>query len=179
MSTPACRRPRNPSPRRRNQGPGTGPATLSGADRAELGAPGSLAPVRADVDQGGRHAVQPPEARRASDAQTFSSVPGGPRQGRTITLMEVRLSRVKHRMPARWRASLSAGGAAGLAGARRAVRLLYAGARVATVSAGPVFVVRARLSKIERGAGWGCSCLDRGCSRAGPGACRLFSRRGA
>ena len=37
---------------------------------------------------------------------------------------------------------------------------------LATVSARPVFVVRARLSKIERGPCGACSCLDRGCSRA-------------
>jgi hypothetical protein len=65
------------------------------------------------------------------------------------------------------RASLSVegGGEPGreTAGARRAVRLLYA----VRLAAGPVFVVRAVLSKIERGPpGGGCSQLDRRCSRA-------------
>ena len=69
-------------------------------------------------------------------------------------------------MPARWRASLSAGGAAGLAGARRAVRLLYAGARVGYVSAGPGFVVRARCLRSSVAAVAAAHSLDRGCSRA-------------
>ena len=52
---------------------------------------------------------------------------------------------------------------------------------LATVSAGPVFVVRARLSKIERGPRGGLLMLrSRMLSRVvASGSCRLFSRRGA
>jgi hypothetical protein len=82
--------------------------------------------------------------------------------------MEDWLSRVKHRMPA-----AGAGIVVGWRGGRfwlvRDARSdSYARVHgLATVSARPVFVVRARLSKIERGPDLGCSCLDRGCSRAG------------
>jgi hypothetical protein len=44
-----------------------------------------MAPGRADVNQAGRRAFQPARASVASGAQTFSSVPDEPRQGRMIT----------------------------------------------------------------------------------------------
>jgi hypothetical protein len=156
-------------------------ATVRGARDSRVSLLTGLAGTKLDRRRPRRSArLQPTSVSGASGARTFSSVPGAPRQGAWITLMEVRLSRVKHRMPARWRASCRLEG--------RQVWLVrdarsdsYTRVHgLATVSAGPVFVVRALLSKIERGQpGAGCSCLDRGCSRAGPGACRLFSRRGA
>ena len=52
--------------------------------------------------------------------------PGGGPDPLPLTLMEGGSVKSQRRMPAAGRASLSAEGAAGLAGARRAVRLLYA-----------------------------------------------------
>src|ERR1019366_5812196 len=84
-------------------------------DQHPLGLLQETCGVRCRLD-GGDHDVSPMLEDSLADAHQ--------------ALMEGRVSRVKHRMPATGAGIVSAEGAAGLAGARRAVRLLCAGARV-------------------------------------------------